>query len=104
MPPRFALTRYSYRSATMGSTFMARRAGTAQAASPTAISKAAAAAYANGSRAVTPESYAESAFIAKNAAPTPSTAPIAARRAPRPSTTASIRDGRAPRAMHTPIS
>src|ERR1051326_7114628 len=98
---------YSYRSATIGSTFVARRAGTKQATSATIVSSAAVTPNVSGSLGCTPKSmlFRVPKYLVNTQAPArPSATPIKVKVMPCRRTIASIRPRFAPKAMRIPIS
>ena len=92
------------RSATMGSTCAARRAGPAMAAAATRPSMPTVAQRIQGSNNLTPNVSALTARPAANAATSPRTIPATTSRPPWPTISRRTADGRAPSAIRTPIS
>src|SRR5512146_157855 len=96
--------RYSYLSATMGSTFVARRAGIKLASSADATSTAATTINVHGSRGLTPKSSPASNRVAATLASRPAATPARATRIPCPTTRRIGSRAFAPSAMRNPIS
>src|SRR3954453_2286706 len=95
---------YSYLNATIGSTFVALRAGPKQASSATDMSTTAAAANVTGSAGVNPKSSDATMRVRAREATTPTATPIPAVNSPCPSTRPRMVLRLAPSAMRTPIS
>src|SRR6266850_700731 len=95
---------YSYRSETIGSTRIARRAGIQQARQPTIRISAAPAENVHGSLDFTPYNSLAITRTAPSAPAAPSAAPHARRVSPCPMTIRSTSAGPAPNAIRTPIS
>src|ERR1022692_636995 len=95
---------YSWRSATAGSTRLARQAGAAQAAKATTASTSGAARNVTGSAGFTPYSSAASKWVSAAAPANPMAMPVSAIRRPLPATIRSTSAERAPSAMRMPNS
>src|SRR6185503_6389761 len=95
---------YSYRSATSGSTCVARRAGIKHASNAAPSATRNTSTYAAGSDAETPNNMLDIQRVNTKAAPSPITAPINVSAIPFPITILRIEDLCAPSAMRMPIS
>src|SRR6185503_14250410 len=94
----------SYRSASIGSTFVARRAGTKLAARATPVSNTETATKVSGSVALTPNNNVDITRVTAIAPATPTATPISASVSAFPTTLLNTSPGRAPNAILMPIS